>query len=44
MVSYHAWDAVRMAGAAVLIPLYLKSNRSSGQLVNDSEYKTSRLM
>lgn len=44
MLSYHAWDAVRVAGAAVLIPLYLKNNRSSGQLVNDSKYKTSRLM
>lgn len=44
MLPYHAWDAVRVAGAAVLIPLYLKNNRSSGQLVNDSEYKSSRLM
>lgn len=44
MVSYHAWDAVRAAGAAVLTAFHLKNNRSSGQLVNDSEYKTSRLM
>lgn len=43
MLPYHAWDAVRLAGAALLIPLYLKNHVSSGELVNDSEYKSSRL-
>lgn len=43
MLSYHTWDAVRLAGAAVLIPLDLKNHMSSGELVSDLEYKSSRL-
>jgi len=43
-LPYHAWDAVRPAGAATLIPFYLKNHMSSGELISDSECKSNMLV